>query len=428
MIYFWILLLPFFSLAADGLQQFKLENGITVLLQPLAGDEEVFVSLVAQGGFASLPEKDQTAGKIAAEVMWEAGLEGYSSDQLSTLLYDKSVEVNVAFGPLWRKIEGSAWKESTDTLFELMQLLFISGNRPEKAVSEGLKTYIQKFESDQKFKEIHFETVSHLLNSNQWPPFKPISLEEVKKTEPTTIASFYQAAFSNPESFTLVIVGDIEPDKIKATLKRTLGSLPKKESALFNTPPPLPSFPQKNETMTLVQKGRRDATCRLTYETAGENTPQAMKEMEFLCKILDAALREKLTEKGSFTFGIDMSYELPFFPRTTSIWIYTQFYAPESEILPLAEKIKTFLNDITTHPLKPEWIETAKEESASMEGFWKNDPSVRMNQLAGASLFGWKADAAAEWDAAPDLDKSKWESFMRRTLKTTPSTQLIATP
>lgn len=431
MIYLWILLLPLlplFPLAAEGLQQFKLENGITVLLQPLAGDEEVFVSLVAQGGYASLPEKNLTAGKIAAEVMWEAGLDGYTSERLSTLLYDKSVEVNVAFGPLWRKIEGSAWKESTDTLFELMQLLFTAGNRPEKAVSDGLATYIEKFESDQKFKEVHFETVSHLLNSNQWPPFKPLTLEAVKKVDPKTIASFYQEAFSNPEAFTLVIVGDIESDKIKAMLKRTLGTLSKKETSFFKTLPPLPAFPQKNEALTLVQKGRRDATCRLTFESAAEKSPQAMKETEFVCKILDAALRDKLIQKGPYTYGIDVSYELPFFPSASPIWIYVQFYAPQPEILPLSENVNSLLAEILQNPLKSEWIETAKEESASMEGFWKNDPSVRMSQLAGASLFGWNPETAADWDAAPQHDKAKWESLVRRTLKLTPSTRLIATP
>jgi hypothetical protein len=63
-----------------------------------------------------------------------------------------------------------------------------------------------------------------------------------------------------------------------------------------------------------------------------------------------------------------------------------------------------------------------------MEGFWKNDPSVRMNQLAGASLFGWNPETATEWDSPPDLEKIELGPLMRSILILTPSTRLIATP
>lgn len=428
MIAFWILCFSLSILAAEPLQHFKLENGMTVLLQPLKGDEEIVVSLIAKGGYAYLPEKEQTAGKIAAEIMSEAGLEGYTPDSLSNLLYDKSVEVEVSFGPLWRKIEGSAWKESTDTLLELMQKLFTAGNQSPKEVKRGLQTYIEKFESDQKFKEVHFETVSHLLNTDNWPPFKPLTLEAIKQVDEKSITAFYQEAFADPEAFTVVVVGDIDPEKIKTLLSKTLGTLLKKESTLFKTAPPLPPFPQKDTTVSLIQKGRRDATCRLSFVTNGKNTPQGMKEVEFVCKVLDAALRDNLTQKGSYTYGIDVSYELPFFPIASPVWIIVQFYAPQSEIGPLSDKVKTLLAEILSNPLKPEWLKIAREESASMEGFWKNDPSVRMNQLAGASLFGWNPETATEWDSPPDLEKIELGPLMRSTLILTPSTRLIATP
>ena len=415
-------LLFFHTLAADT---YRLDNGMKVVLMPMEADDEVYFELSAKGGFAQLPPEEQAAGRISADVIWEAGLDGFSSEELSAKLYEASVEITPEVSPLFRRIEGSGWKGGLDTLLEISTLMFKDPKLNEEAVKKGLNRVAKKFRREEGLKDLHFETQSHLLNTQNWPPFKPLTHEALKEISWKNVASFYQKAFSSPEEFVLVIVGDFEMEETKKAVQKTLGAIPKKPSDFFKTPPKFPAFPQKPKMLKIVQKGRIDAFSRITFPVTLQLTPETRKELAFLCKVIEAALKKELRNERGAMHGIDVSYELPFFPYVSSAWVIIQFHANPGDIKKLS---KTIENRLKSLKITPEAIQDVENEMENYESFWENMPSVKISQLSNVLLFGWSSKEAKTWDTPPQIGTEKLQKLKDELINFEEYTELILLP
>ena len=144
-----------------------------------------------------------------------------------------------------------------------------------------------------------------------------------------------------------------------------------------------------------------------------------------MCKVIEAALKKELRNERGAMHGIDVSYELPFFPYVSSAWVIIQFHANPGDIKKLS---KTIENRLKSLKITPEAIQDVENEMENYESFWENMPSVKISQLSNVLLFGWSSKEAKTWDTPPQIGTEKLQKLKDELINFEEYTELILLP
>ena len=202
-----------------------LQNGMKVILKPTNFERnEVYYRLVASGGYSTLPSSQYAAGKLATESGMESGIGDLTADQLSTHLYEHSIEFIPQILPFSRSIEGSVVKSEIESLFELINKFFTKHKLSQEAFNIVLsqeKTKILKHSVSSP--EVTIEEAMCSLNTPHLTIAKTLTISDLENAQYTTAVQLFDDAFSNPADFILIIIGDFEVEKVKHDLIKWLG-------------------------------------------------------------------------------------------------------------------------------------------------------------------------------------------------------------
>lgn len=376
------------ELTSLDVTEIVLENGMHVYLKPNDKDDnEVILQLAAIGGYASFPENEQPAARIAADIVWESGFGPLTTDQLSALLYDHSVEFELAIKPFYRTIICEFRNDSFPLLLKLLTDFFSKPNFKQSGLDEVLRTSSEVLGNDEGTQNLKYENAFLALNTNNVFQNKSISLSDLEKVTLAKAKETFEKLYSNPKEFSCVIVGDFNPEKIKPLLLLTLGNIPPKNTALTLSPP-ISTFPTQPLTKVLALKSGSDSLTRLTLPITTPIDEKTIYPLEMACQAIESHLRSVMQCRLKSSYGVDVDFEFPFYPSRQSPWMTVQFRSDFDQAEDLTKIIMAELKYLQKNGPHANDLNSILRNQRVTDEFWHYDDEYWLSFLINSKLMG----------------------------------------
>ncbi|MBA3815693.1 MAG: insulinase family protein [Parachlamydiaceae bacterium] len=376
-----------------NLTQLILKNGMTVWLKPTNFEsDEIFIKLSALGGFASLNATDRPSGELAAQIAWESGLGELSTDQLSVLLYEHSLELATKIQPFSRIIEGTSGKEGLQEFLKCVNMIFTQHKLTEVGQKEALQNatkILSKIDSDS---EQTYENAFLQVNTQNPTFLTPLSAKKLRNVDLQKAKAFYENCFTDPAPFACIIVGSFQLDEAKKLINKYLSVIPKKNSIHFFQDNFAVVFPPKITHKVITLAGRLDSLTRITFPLQTNLNEKNIPSMEFMCQIIEARLRAVITSKMEYSHGVDVSYEFPLYPLLDNSWISIRYRCDILGVNQIKDLILKELKMLQENgSVEQEMLEIKRLESGSEE-FWLRDNYYWISMLSNYYLWNWSPE------------------------------------
>lgn len=394
----FVLPILFFALSANestqaaknsiNITELTLNNGMKAVLKPTKFDvDEFFVRVSALKGYINLPEKLRPSAQLLHEIIWESGIGSMSGDQLSVYIFEKELEIDFRIAPAERYIEGEGNIESAPILFGLIKDLFLTTRVEQdqlQVIRDRLKESINRQSCD---KSCQFDAFYKSVVTNNYQPFKPIAVDGIDLITQENAQKVLLGAFHDPSEFVAVVVGDFEIASMTELLQKTIGTIPIAKGAGIWSEQSTFDFPSGTETKTLPQGTDQDALTRITFPIVKPIDDSNVRVLDLMTETIEARLRQALQERYKESFGLDVSYDFPFYPFMDKPRITIQFRAEQNQAI--TKLILDQLNDLKVQGAKDSDYELAELLEAQSGEYWSRDNHFWVTILSQYYMMGW---------------------------------------
>jgi zinc protease len=298
-----------------GVTEWKLDNGITVVLKPtdFKNDEIIFRSFSA-GGSSLHPDTDYMSANVATDIIRESGIGKFSYTDLYKKLTGKVVSVFPYINTLSEGLIGSSSPEDAEIMFQLIHL-YISSPRKDQ---ESFDSYINRLEGFIQNRNASPETAFYdtiqVTMAQYHRRERPWSDKQLTEIELNRAFEIYEERFADAGDFTFFFVGNFENEKIKPLVEIYLGSLPnipgeETWNDLGIGPPG--GIVKKNIYKGLEQVSQVYLAFTGTYSWSLDNN----YAYGALVSSLNIKLREVIREELGGTYGVRVSGSKSKYPR-----------------------------------------------------------------------------------------------------------------
>lgn len=286
------------TIAALGIQQLTLSNGVKVWLKPTTykNDQIQFMSF-APGGINKYSNEDYPSASNAAGIIGSSGLAGFSPIQLSKLLNGKSVSVGAYIGGRNQGVSGGSSIKDLETALQLVYLKYTAPRKDTVLFENGLaqsREQIQNRYTDPA--NVFRDTVGAVLSGYHYRN-SPATLARLDSISLEKSYDVYRDRFADASQANFVFVGNFNVDSIRPLLEQYLGALPslkRNEKAIkLHTQVP------KGKLIKTVAKGKENkATVLLVYNGDCVYSDTSKLQVQALSEILEYRLLTSLREKA----------------------------------------------------------------------------------------------------------------------------------
>ncbi|RDX96961.1 Zinc protease PQQL-like protein, partial [Mucuna pruriens] len=180
------------------------------------------------GGLSELPECEYFSCSMGPTIAGEIGVFGYRPSVLMDMLAGKRAEVGTKIGAYMRTFYGDCSPSDLETALQLVYQLFTTNLTPGE---EDVKIVMQMAEEavcaqDRDPYTAFANRVKELNYGNSYF-FRPIKKSDLQKVDPLKACEFFSKCFKDPSTFTVVIVGNIDPTIAMPLILQYLGGIPK---------------------------------------------------------------------------------------------------------------------------------------------------------------------------------------------------------
>jgi zinc protease len=212
---------------ALGLTEWKLGNGVRVLLKPTTfKQDEILFRATSQGGTSLASDADFIPAETAGMVMSQGGLGSFRNIDLAKILAGKSVSVRADIGDTEAGVAGGASRQDLETMFQLIYLTFTSPRADPVAfrvLTDQLKVTLANQEAEPD--TVFTQTLNAALSQNHLRS-QPLTPSRVDQMNLDKSFAFYKDRFADASGFTFVFVGSFDVAAMKPLVERYLASLP----------------------------------------------------------------------------------------------------------------------------------------------------------------------------------------------------------
>ena len=212
---------------ADGITEWTLSNGATVVLKPTtAKEDQILFRATAPGGTSLASDADFIPARVADEVISAGGVGRFSAVTLDKMLTGRAVAVRPFISENNEGIGGGSTPQDLETMFQLMYLRFTQPRADQVAfnamASQAKALLANRLASPDA---VFDQAIDTALGGN--------SIRRQAET-PATVnqwnlaksLAFYKARFADASNFTFVFVGSFTPEAIKPLVETYIASLP----------------------------------------------------------------------------------------------------------------------------------------------------------------------------------------------------------
>jgi zinc protease len=205
-------------------ERYELDNGLVVYLMedhelPLVGG-----SLTLRTGDYLDPEGKVGLGNITGSVMRSGGTTRYDADALNTLLEQRAASVETSIGTTAGSASFSSLTEDLSEVFDVFSDVLRNPAFAEDKVSLLKNQYrgsISRRNDDPD--EIASREFNKLIYGAQSPYARTVEYADLDNISRQDLLDFYQS-YVTPQGAILGIVGDFEPEAMKALIQAKLGN------------------------------------------------------------------------------------------------------------------------------------------------------------------------------------------------------------
>ena len=284
--------------AALGIRQVRFANNVRLNIKRTDIDRDrVLVQLSIDGG-DMLNTRDNPLATQMVSALPVGGLGKHSQDELQSILAGHTVSTGVVSTPETFVASAQTTPRDLDLQLQVMTASVTDpGYRPEGEVQYRLNINNFFAQKNATPGAALGNALGGILSDND-PRF---TLQPVESYRKLTFARLKQDLANRLAhgAIEIGVVGDVDEDKVIASVARTLGALPAREAdfrayASQRTRP----FTRDHAPRVIRHGGAADqALLRLTWPTRDESDPVAALQLELLERIMRIELTETLREK-----------------------------------------------------------------------------------------------------------------------------------
>ena len=331
-----------------GFEELRLSNGVRLIYKPTDfKEEQILFSAFSPGGHSLVSDERYVAAVTAANIVDEAGLNGFDAIALQKKLSGKIVSVDPWIGELYEGMRGSTRPQDLETLMQLIYLYFTEPRRDDQAYlayKQRLLAMVENRESSPM--AIFWDTVRSAVAQNHFRS-RPWTPEVLSEMDLDLSLQAYRDRFADAGDFTFVFVGNIEAERLESLAVRYLGSLPSvgRSESWRDVEMDPPSGVVEQE----VNKGLEPQS-RVQVVFGGETdwSLQRRLQLEALKQVLDIALRENVREEAGGSYDIGVDAELNRYPDE-EYFVYVGFGCAPEQVEPLTELVFAQIDEIREH-------------------------------------------------------------------------------
>ncbi len=346
-----------------------LKNGMKVCLKQSDKEPGKFhFELFSMKGYGSLPLSDRSSAWLAAETVWESGLDHQSADELACTLDDRAIDMEVNIGLFDCYIEAKGPTTELAYSLHVAHLLFTEPLFKEEALQKVVAKARDKLQKKAQSGDLTNREIALKVNMCHWEVLSSFTPFDLNRVQLEKIQTCFKKFFYDPSEFTLVLVGDFDPKIAIPLLEKTLGSLPIRPYQQWNQPIP-PAFPKgitKKEFSGITRY--KTTLTRLTFPLA---IPIEIPSLDFFCYIL----KNFFSLHSECSQDLIISYEFPLYPRFDKAWLVIQFSSPVSEVLSKSHSIVKTLQFIKEKQLIEKEGDKIYQEFIKRKALFTDDES-----------------------------------------------------
>jgi zinc protease len=380
-----------------GITEWKLSNGVRVLLKPTDFNaDQINFTAYSAGGASLLSDASFVAASAADLIPMTSGVGTFSVIDLQKFLAGKQVSVSPSIENLSEGISGTGSQRDVETMLQLVYLYFTQPRLDTSQVNTFFGRYKGVLANRSASPEAAFSDTLQVTLAQHSVREQPVSAEMLDRIDAAKSFAFYKDRFADASGFTFVFVGNFNLDSVKPLVAKWLGSLPstrKKETWRDTGVRPPAGVVQR-----VVKKGAEPkARTALVFTGPFEFTRQNRYFLSALAELLNIKLREALRENMGGTYGVSVSPGATRDPVPSYRFSIGFGSAPERlEDLTAAALVQ--IDSVKRFPATPEYLNKvkeaalrARETAIKQNGYW-------MAQISTFDQNGWPLDEIPNGD------------------------------
>jgi len=291
---------------AYGLTEWKLSNGVRVVLKPTTfREDEVVFRATSPGGTSLASDKDYVPAMTAAQVIGASGLGKFDAIGLRNVLSGKAAQVVAFIDDEFEGLAGGASPKDIETMFQLIYLT-VTQPRADETIFGVMQSQMRAMLANQQASpEWAFRQALRRTLAQDHPRAQPMTPERVNEMNLQKSFAFYKERFADASDFTFVFAGNFDPATFKPLVEQYIGSLP--STGRKETWRDVGIVPPKGVVTKTVRKGiEPKSQASLVFSGPVEFTTRNRVALDALGVILDNRLRQTLREALRGTYGVSI--------------------------------------------------------------------------------------------------------------------------
>ncbi len=378
-------------------EKWTLSNGMEVYVKPTNfKNDEVLYKAYSAGGSSLLPDNKVILTRVFSNIVGESGLGQFSGIDLEKKLAGKAASLSPFMGSLQQGFKGNASPKDIETLFKL-QYLFFTSPRQDKEIFQKVITnqenMVKHLSANPKM--VFYDSLSSVISSHSPRSIVIPTEAQIKSIRQATIYNIYKRQFQHAAGFKVFLVGNIDTQKLKPLVEKYLASIPTGESLSWkdvSTP-----FPKRITNVDIFKGSAPQSQVLIVMKGKYRYSQENNLIMNALVQSLNIALREKVREEESGTYGIYVSPTMRKYPKEKYTLMIGFGCSPKNvdklvkSVFGVIKKMQAEgPNEMTLKKVK-ETFTRSRQTSRRENRFW-------INQLENSSFYGTKILSSKEYN------------------------------
>ncbi len=294
------------QLSGIGVTEWRLSNGVRVLLKPTDFNaDQILFTAYSPGGASLLSDSTFIPASGADLIPAISGVGKFSLVDLQKFLAGRKASVTPSINDLGEGISGGGSPRDLETMLELVYLYFTAPRLDTSAVTAFLERYKGVLANRNSSPEVAFSDTLQVTMAQHSLRAQPISSALVDRISLSKSFDFYKERFADASDFTFVFVGNLNPDSVKPQIAKWLGSLP--STGRKETWRDTRIRPPTGVVERVVKKGLEPkARTAIIFTGPFEYTRENRYHLTALSELLNIKLREALRENLGGTYGVSV--------------------------------------------------------------------------------------------------------------------------
>ncbi len=290
-----------------GITEWKLSNGILVVLKPTDfKEDQVQFQAASPGGTSLADEEDYIPAMTASQILGMCGIGNYSMTDLQKLLAGKMASVGSNIGTYHEYLGGGGSPKDLETIFQLIYLQVTSPRADEiifKSIQNRMKAVIQNRNANPSV--VFADTLQAILAQHHYRS-KPMSQELLDKMDLEKSLEFYKTRFNDAGDFIFVFAGNINKEQFRPLVEQYIASLPTtgRNESFADEGVDYPEGVIKREIRKGMEPKSRTA---IVFTGKGEYSRENQYHLSSLAEVVDLMLRDILREELGGTYGVSVN-------------------------------------------------------------------------------------------------------------------------